>query len=244
MIVIQEKNWNDLKPYKTFLEHYGRQNMRWYQHIFGKYQNHAKYSKGSSSGSDKKTKAKEEKKAANEAKAKAKAEKKAADEAAKKEKQRKDNLSSPTKLYKHRKEYTYDEINNAIKRFDLEKRLADLSQSNLDRGANFIKTLVNYTENGVKLYNNAAKIINSLNGDDALKIIKGFDKSDKKENKNNSSDSNKNTNQDTSNTNKRVEKVTDKLTVEQAKYNIKQTKFNSQKLTDEMRQYKKDKKKK
>lgn len=226
MIVIQEKSWNDLKPYKTFLEHYGRQNMRWYQHIFGKYQNHAKYSKGSSSGSDKKTKVKVEKKAANEAKVKAKAEKKAADEAAKKEKQRKDNLTSPTKLYKHRKEYTYDEINNAIKRFDLEKRLADLSQSNLDRGARFIKSLVDYTDNGVKLYNNAAKIINSLNGNDALKIIKDSDKKDK-----------------SSDESKKIDDAMKKLNEAQRKFNEEKYKFESQKLADERKQFEEEKKK-
>lgn len=221
MIVVQEKSWNDLKPYKTFLEHYGREGMKWYQHIYGKRQSHAKYADKSSSSSNKKTsqRTKEEKQ-------KAKAEKKAADEAAKKEKQRKDNLTSPTKLYKHRKEYTYDEINNAIKRFDLEKRLADLSQSNLDRGARFIKSFVDYTENGVKLYNNAAKIINSLNGNDALKIIKDSDKKDK-----------------SSDESKKIDDAMKKLNEAQRKFNEEKYKFESQKLADERKQFEEEKKK-
>lgn len=172
-MLIPESDWNDLSNYRESLEHYGRKGMHWYQHIFGDEQSHAKYAKGSSD--NKKTwrdrrEAAAKQKAADKAKAqKAKADKKAAEEKAKaeqaakkKEEQRKKNLERPSTLYKHRKEYTYDEIKNAITRFEQEKRLSDFSKADLNRGADFIKTMVTYSNNAINLYNTAARVVNSV----------------------------------------------------------------------------------
>lgn len=178
-MIIEEASWNELAEYREALEHSGRKGMKWYQHIFGKYQGHAKYSKGSSGSSEKKTskranedakaKAKAEKKAAD---AKAKAEKKEADtkakaekEAAKKEKERQEILSDPKKLYKHRKEYSYDEIKKAVERFKQESDLRKYSKETMQRGADFINIMNTYATNAINLYNTAARIINTVQDD-------------------------------------------------------------------------------
>lgn len=175
-MIIEEASWNELAEYREALEHSGRKGMKWYQHIFGKYQGHAKYSKGSSGSSEKKTskradddakvKAKAEKKAAD---AKAKAEKKEADakaksekEAAKKEKERQDILSDPKKLYKHRKEYSYDEIKKAVERFKQESDLRKYSKETMQKGADFLDLIDTYTVKAINVYNTAARIINTI----------------------------------------------------------------------------------
>lgn len=168
-MIIEEASWNELAEYREALEHVNRKGSRWYQHIFGKFQRHAKYAAGMSAPSDKKTskradddakaKAKAEKKAADD---KEKAEKKEADAKVKAEKKRQEILSDPKKLYKHRKEYSYDEIKKALERFKQESELNKYSQETLQRGSNFIKTMNSYANNAINLYNSAARIVNTF----------------------------------------------------------------------------------
>lgn len=174
-MLIEQQKWDDLTSYREALEHHGVKNMRWYHHIFGKEQKHAKYYRGSSNSSDKKkavdvkAKAKAEKKAAD---AKAKAEKKAADDkvkaekkAAKAEEKRREILKSPTKLYKNRDQFTVDEIKAAIDRFKWESELQNYSKKTMENGANFIKAMNDTLSNGIDLYNSAARIVNTLTTD-------------------------------------------------------------------------------
>lgn len=123
-------------------------------------------------------KAKAEKKAA-EAKAKAEREEeqekeKAEKKAKKAEIQRQKILRDPSKLYKHRNEFTYAEIQTAMSRFEWESKLSDYSAKKMKRGSDFINSLVNYSSSAINLYNNAARIVNSMTDDkkSQLKVIK------------------------------------------------------------------------
>lgn len=188
-MIIGEADWNELAEYREALEHTNRKGSHWYQHIYGKFQKHAKYARGSSGPSGERTskrakkdadaKAKAEKKAADE---KAKAEKKEADakakaekQAAKKEKERKEILSDPRKLYKHRKEFTYEEIKDAVNRFKQESELRKYSKEILQKGADFIDLMNTYTTNAINLYNTAARIINTIKDDGKSNIIPFID---------------------------------------------------------------------
>lgn len=185
-MIVSESTWDGLKDYRDYLEHYGRKGMKWYQHLFGDYQSGAKYAKQGTEKRKKRTfsegvkakraararkkiaraKARAEKKAANEAKKIEKKEIAAAKKAEKKaaqEKERKDKiLSNPKTLYKHRKEFTYEEINAAIRTFDWERKLKSYSDQDLKNGAEYIGTLYKGADNAVKLYNVAARVVNSL----------------------------------------------------------------------------------
>lgn len=195
-MIVDQKDWDDLSNYRDSLEHYGRKGMRWYQHIYGKEQGQAKYAIGLSDSSKKKTfrerreEASKQKAKDKEAKEKAKAEKKASEakakaekDAAKKEKERQDILKNPTELYKHRDEFTYNEIKEAIKYFDLEKQLYTHSEDRLKRGSNFIKTALEYTNNAINLYNAAARIVNSVSGDGKTNTLPFVGKQDETKNK-------------------------------------------------------------
>lgn len=203
-MLITESYWNGLAEYRDTLEHSGRKGMKWYQHIFGDYQDHAKYAKGSSGQSDNKKTRKElrEDKRLDAAREKAKKKredaKKKKEAAAKKELERKAKiLSNPTQLYKHRKEFTYDEINKAMKTFEWEKKLNQYSQDQLKRGADYINTLNTYANNGINLYNSAARIVNALkkanNDKDLLPYVEDIGgKKDKKDKKNDNQQNNNN----------------------------------------------------
>lgn len=194
-MIVDETTWNDLAEYRESLEHHGVKGMKWYQHIFGKEQSHAKYPKGSSVGDSKKqSKAKEKeavkrarakaKAAAERAKQKAKEEKQKAKEekqkakadleAAKKEKERQKILSDPTKLYKHRKEFTYEEIQGALKTFEWEKKLNGYSTDDLKRGATFINTILTYANNAINLWNTMARVVDAVPGNEGrMPIVRG-----------------------------------------------------------------------
>lgn len=204
-MVIKESQWNDLNQYWTFLEHHGVKGMKWYQHLFGRYQKGAKYGKGS--GEDKapakkskselrkeqRAKKKQERAKKKVAAAKARAEKetakkeaKAQKEALKKEAKRQEILSKPSSLYKHRKEFTYEEIDAAMKKFDWEKRLNSYAvdrdkqlQERIRTGAEYINIMQRGVDNGIKLYNHAARIANTMYGENSWKIVKDLPKEDK-----------------------------------------------------------------
>lgn len=150
------------------IEHYGRKGMKWYQSIYG---SKDKKSSGSLRGKkltpsskakarmaelSKKQKEKETKKQETE---KRSAERKAQAAA----KRREEILRNPSKLYKHRREFTQDEINAAIRTFEWEKKLSDLSAARRKAGEEQIKSMVNYSINAINLYNQAARVANSFN---------------------------------------------------------------------------------
>lgn len=171
---------------QDFLEHYGREGMKWYQHIYGKEQSHAKYatkkgSRKSSTSKAQKQKERQEKKAQKAEQEKVKAEAKAA---ARREKIK----QSPTKLYKHRREFTKAEIDEALKTFEWEKRLNDYSKEELNRGANYIDTMTKYAKSIGNLYNVGANVYNAYNsyvkGDkEKLPIVEGLGGGDSKKKK-------------------------------------------------------------
>lgn len=205
-MIVEKQDWDDLAQYRESLEHFNVKGSSWYEHKRGKWQKHAKYahglddpnkddSKTTKSAVDK-VKAKKEAAAAKEKKkqaaAKEKAKKqeaadkaKAEKEAAKAEERRKKILASPTKLYKHRKEFTYDEIKKAMDTFKWEKELNGYSKDELQRGADFLKTLNTTMSNAINVYNTAARVVNSIkeyNGDSDLIPFIGGIKENKKPN--------------------------------------------------------------
>lgn len=150
------------------VEHYGRKGMKWYQSIYGSKDKKSSGSSGSKKSTSspkakvrmselsKKQKAKEAKKQEAE---KRSAERKAQAAA----KRREEILRSPSKLYKHRREFTQDEINTAIRTFEWEKKLSDLSAARRKAGEEQIRSMVNYSVNAINLYNQAARVANSFN---------------------------------------------------------------------------------
>lgn len=163
---ISEKTWNDLSDYRESLEHHGVKGMKW----------GVRKERKTSSGSRRKKvaistkeRSRREKRAAKRvAIAKARAERKAA--AAQKRRQK--ILNDPTQLYKHRREFTADEIQTAMKQFEWEQKLSSLSAQRLKNGADFIKTMFDYSNNAINLYNAAARVANSVDEDSNLPIVK------------------------------------------------------------------------
>lgn len=160
---------------QDFLEHYGREGMKWYQHIYGKEQSHAKYATKKGSGKSGTSKAQKQKE---------RQEKKAKEAEAKAAARREKIKQSPTKLYKHRREFTKAEIDEAMKTFEWEKRLQGFSSEELKHGAAYIDTMTTYVKNLSNLYNAGAHVFNAYSSFvdkrmDPLPII-GIDKPSKK----------------------------------------------------------------
>ena len=116
-----------------FLEHYGREGMKWYQHIYGKEQSHAKYAE--------KTSKKDQRMA------------KKAQKIAEKESRRKEKiLQSPTKTYKHRREFTKAEMDEALKTFEWESKLSTFARNEFGLGEKYLNMLLKYGTTIVGLY--------------------------------------------------------------------------------------------
>lgn len=150
------------------VEHYGRKGMKWYQSIYGNKDRKSSRSSASTKFTpslkakvrmtelSKKQKEREAKKQESK---KRSAERKAQASA----KRREEILRNPSKLYKHRREFTQDEINAAIRTFEWEKKLSDLSAARRKAGEEQIRSMVNYSVNAINLYNQAARVANSFN---------------------------------------------------------------------------------
>lgn len=79
-------------------------------------------------------------------------------------------LRSPAKMLQYRDYLTDEEIEKALKRFEMEKKLADFTRSERKRGGEFVKDVVDFTETSVKGYNMFADIYNSLKGEEGKKL--------------------------------------------------------------------------
>lgn len=72
-------------------------------------------------------------------------------------------LSDPSKLYKHRKEFTKEELSNAMRVFEFENKLSNLSKERIKQGAEFSKSLVTIGAASLTGWNMVASIYNSWN---------------------------------------------------------------------------------
>lgn len=167
---LTEAEWSNLLEYRdgdydSYFEHHGVKGMRW-----------GVRKDRESGGGRKSSKAKDmngirqrmrevlskREQEANQKKLK-KAVEKAEKAEAKAAKKREDILRSPTKLYKNRYNYSQDEINNALRRFEWEKKLRDYSNAELEAGKKYIDTAFQYANSAINLYNQAARVVNSFN---------------------------------------------------------------------------------
>lgn len=62
------------------------------------------------------------------------------------EKKREKILSDPKKLYKNRKKFSNEEIEKALKQFDLDRRLKEAAREKRQRGSKFINDLLDYVQ--------------------------------------------------------------------------------------------------
>lgn len=107
----------------------------------------------------KKAKARIEKK---EAKRKAKTEKREREEKERFEKEKQKILKSPKETYKYRNQFTNEELQAAIKRFEFEQKINSLSESQMKSGLNYVNTALNYAEAGIRGWNMVARVANGL----------------------------------------------------------------------------------
>lgn len=90
----------------------------------------------------------------------------------KREKARREKiLSDPKKLYKHRKEFTREEIDQAIKTFEWEKKLRDLSIADMEAGKKMVSNAVGYANAIISGYNTIAGVKNAFDPDNPLPTI-------------------------------------------------------------------------
>lgn len=82
---------------------------------------------------------------------------------AKFEKEKAEIMRSPMSMVKYKEKFTDEEIDKALKRFEMEKKLADYSATERKRGKEFVSDLISYGETAVKGYNLYADIYNTFN---------------------------------------------------------------------------------
>lgn len=125
---------------------------------------------------------------------KARARKKKLSEARKKEAEKarieKDKiLRNPRLLKKYQYNFTQEEVNDAIRRFDNDTRLRNVQLSKIESGRRFVESLAGMTKSGINIYNNAASAYNTFNkGSSKLPTINTGDGKKKKKNKDSDDD--------------------------------------------------------
>lgn len=168
-------NQNDAKKFvESFLdpsiEHHGIKNQRWGVTHGPPYP----LDRGVSAAIKRKFRKKtpEERVEAREARKAKKEEKKKEREA----KERQKILEDPGKLYKNRKKFTKQEIDDAMKTFEWEKKLKNYSNDRLEAGNKQFNQYINKVQHGISAWNNIARIFNSFadrndNGDFRMPFI-------------------------------------------------------------------------
>lgn len=90
------------------------------------------------------------------------------------------SMRSPTTMYRNRNkvDFTKEELDEAMKRFERDKKLSDYSRDEISRGQKYWDTAIKYGDNAIKTYNMFAKVYNSFYDGD-LPIIKDTGNKDK-----------------------------------------------------------------
>lgn len=151
---------------QEYLEHFGVLGMKWGKHNGPPYPLGPDISTGKKlkdfiarrkAASEEKARSKENKKKSKRMlkakKAKAVKELKEKKNQEKREKRIKELMKDPIKLYKYRDQFTTEEINKMITRYEAEKRLYDYSRSSLNKGKEYIDLVVGYANSLYNAYN-------------------------------------------------------------------------------------------
>lgn len=150
------------------LKHHGRKGMKWYQHIFGD-----------------KNKGSEKSKSGNESE----------EDRIEKRKKEVANSRSAKKVYENADLFSDQELQRIYNRIQLERNIKNLSGNEKSKGEEYIDRVIktarktsDFIESGGKLYNNIAKVYNSLSDKGQAKPLRlidfGGSSSKKKKNKN------------------------------------------------------------
>lgn len=102
-------------------------------------------------------------------------------------------------IYKHADLFTTDELNQLSNRLSAENKIKNLDTTFVEKGKKFIATADTIgtslgkaaivVENGIKIYDNVAKVMNTFYGTD-MKIVNNNDQNKKKNKKQKSEDKN------------------------------------------------------
>lgn len=111
------------------------------------------------------------------------AKKKAAAERAKKEAWKKKVLDNPELLYKYRKQFSKAEIDEAMKQFEWENRLRDMSNKRISQGAEKAAKFLAVAGTVVGGYNLIARVVNSFDEDSNMPYIRNMPGADEKKKK-------------------------------------------------------------
>lgn len=79
-------------------------------------------------------------------------------------------LKNPTKLLRNRDEFTRSEIEDALRGFDMERRLRELSYSQLEAPKRYLDTIFTTMNSGANAYNTVARYYNTFVADKDKKI--------------------------------------------------------------------------
>lgn len=188
-----------LESYVDYLEHHGVDGQRWGKRRGPPYplgsedkaKNRQSAKQKRAAEKRKKEIAKTKKRIAKQEKEKAKKQEKETKKSLKErmelEKKKEKYSKTPKSLYVHRELFTYDEISEALKKFDWESKMLDAMDRDFTRSKNTVKNFADYTGSVVRIANNLvdgydtiAKLNNAFGGQ--MRTIKSNNqKKDKKD---------------------------------------------------------------
>lgn len=164
-----------------YLEHYGVLGMKWGVRRSPEELGHPKASSKKKTSNAEKAKKKAAKK-------KARKEKIEQLKKTVQEKRRRDILNDPSKLYKHRREFSQDEIDKALKQFEWERKLQDLSTARIETGRKKTQAALGILTSTLATYDQVARVVNTFNKDFRLPYLEKIETKkddDKKKDKSN-----------------------------------------------------------